>query len=230
MKTILLLIPMLVCILPAQSPDVCITAKGTYTTSTRFLYNVDTPDNYSEGNVLESNFGFGVDARWNILWDRFYLGASIERIRSTGVSYIEYPDFQYLRITREEGFEVTAVELSGYYIVPISSDQIRFYLGGGFGLYDGERIFALAGVQSATTMTTSTVGIHVLTGIDYWLTSRLALRGELKFRDPHFDVINKFDQTAVDVAGYQIPLPQNELSTRVNLFGVNYIIGIVVQL
>jgi hypothetical protein len=230
MKRILLLITVLGCSLPAQTPEVSITAKGTYTTSTRFLYDIDKPLQYFDGNVLESNYGFGFDVRWNILWDRFSIGTSLERIRSVGLSYIQYPQFQNLRVVREEGFELTAIEISGYYVVPISSDNIQFYLGGGIGNYDGERIYAVAGVQAATVQTTSNLGIHVLTGIDYWFLKKFGVRGELKFRDPHFDVTNKFDQSSVTVAGYQIPLNQRESTTRVNLYGVNYMLGFVVIL
>jgi hypothetical protein len=230
MKKILLLITTVGCLLPAQTPEVSVTAKGTYTTSTRFLYDIDKPEIFFDGNVLESNFGFGLDVRWNILWDRFSIGVSGERIRSIGLSYILYPQFQNLRVMREEGFELFALEISGYYVVPISSDNIHFYLGGGIGFYDGERLYTIAGVRSATVQTTSNAGIHVLTGIDYWFLPKIGVRGELKFRDPHIDVTNKFDQPTVTVAGYQIPLSRSETTTRVNLFGVNYMLGLVIAL
>ena len=230
MKNLLLLISIVGCLLPAQTPEVSITAKGTYTTSTRFLYDIDKPDIYYDGAILESTYGFGLDVRWSILWDRFSIGISGERITSKDLSYLVFTQFQDLRVVREEGFDLYALEISGYYVVPISSEKIQFYLGGGIGLYDGDRIYSVAGVQTATVQSKSNVGIHVLTGIDYWFLPKVGVRGELKFRDPHFDVSTQFDQPFVTVAGYQIPLDQNITTTRVNLYGVNYMLGLVIVL
>lgn len=215
--------------LSAQSWDASITLKGTFTTSTRFLYDVDR-ELYSGEHVLESNYGIGGDIRWNMLWERFYLGVGVEKIHSSEISYVVYTHLQDLRVPNEEGFDMSALELSGYYIVPISSDNVRFYIGGGFGLYDGERIHSYANVQAATIRSESNIGIHVMTGIDYTINARLAVRGELKFRDPHFTITDKFDQPFAEYNGRRIPLSQRERTTQINLFGVNYMLGAAISL
>jgi opacity protein-like surface antigen len=128
---------------------------------------------------------------------------------------------------------MTAIELSGYYIVPISSDNIKFYIGGGFGLYNGERIHTFANVRASTIKLESNIGIHVMTGIDYNINSRFSVRSELKFRDPHFDVTDKFDQQYTDYLGWRLQIPlrdQQERTTRINLFGVNYMLGLVIRI
>lgn len=229
MKKILLLVMVLWCSLSAQEWDASITLKGTFTTSTRFLYDIDR-EIYSGEDVLESNYGFGADLRWNMLWERFYFGIGLEKIRSTELSHVVYTHLRDLHVPTEEGFELSAIEMSGYYIVPISSENIRFYIGGGFGLYDGERIHRYANVQTATVKSESNIGIHVMTGIDYKVHSRLAIRGELKFRDPHFNITDKFDKPYAEYLGNRIPLSQRERMTQINLFGVNYMLGIVVMM
>ncbi len=229
MKKILLLVVALWSPLFPQRWDASITVKGTFTTSTRFLYDIDR-EIYSGEHVLESNYGYGGDVRWNMLWDRFYFGVGVEKIRSSEITYVVYTHLQDLRVPSEEGFDMSALELSGYYIVPISSENIRFYIGGGFGLYDGERIHSYANVQAATVKSESNIGIHVMTGIDYKLYPRFAMRGELKFRDPHFTITDKFDQPYAEYLGAKIPLPQRERTTQINLFGVNYMLGFVVSL
>ena len=200
--------------------------KGTYTTSTRFLYNIDSPNMYSESRILTSNFGYGADVRWNILWDRFFLGFSTEKISSGQTTNLLSGT---VRIPYQEGFDLVALELSGYYIVPISSDHIKFYLGGGFGTYDGQRSLSIAGVNAETVSEKSYIGIHVMTGLDYQIYSRFGLRFEIKFRDPNFDVTSKFDQQSVNYLGTTILLPPEE-TVKVNLFGVNYVGGIVIYL
>ena len=229
MKTFVLLFLSLSEVLVANEPGLSLSLKGSLTTSTRFLYNIDRVNSYSEEWTLSSNWGYGADARWRILWDKFFIGISVEKIGALEV-IPEYSSANDIVIPVNEGFELTALELSGYYIVPISSEQIRFYLGGGFGMYDGDRNYSVAGVKEATVSTASNIGIHVLTGIDYQLFSRLAVRFEIKFRDPNFDVTSKFDQQSVEYQGKRIQLPQGLTVTKINLYGVNYAGGLVITL
>ncbi|MFA6468627.1 MAG: hypothetical protein WCW35_07005 [Bacteroidota bacterium] len=211
----------------ASGQDFSFSLKGTFTTSTRFLYNVDRPALFGNERTFTSNFGYGADIRWNILWERFFLGFSAEKISANEQRIELYLQHNYLAVPNEEGFEVVALELSGYFIVPVSSENIKFYLGGGIGSYDGKRNYSIAHVPSETVSSTAYLGIHVMTGIDYRLLERVMLRFEIKFRDPHFDITTKFDQASVEYLGYTIRLPQGDEVTKVNLFGVNYIGGLV---
>lgn len=182
-----------------------------------------------EERTISSNLGYGADVRWRIIWDRFYLGFSVEKVSALDDVSVYYNDSD-IPIPFNEGFQLTAMELSGYYVVPISSEQIKFYLGGGFGTYDGDRNFSIAGIKAATVSTISYLGIHVMTGIDYQLLPRLGMRFEIKFRDPHFDVTTKFDQIETVYRGRIVQLPQGEYVTKINLFGVNYAGGLVFTL
>jgi hypothetical protein len=214
----------------ANDHELTLSLKGTFTTSTRFTYNLERVNTYSEERAITSNLGYGADLRWNILWDRFYIGLSGEKIHGMDSWSVLYPQFDYLAVPYTEGFEVTAVELSGYYVVPVSTEQIRFYLGGGLGMYDGTRNHSIAGVNAETISSASYMGIHVMTGIDYRLFRSFGLRFEIKFRDPHFDVTSRFEQPSAEYGGRRIALPQAEDVTKVNLFGVNYMGGIVITL
>jgi opacity protein-like surface antigen len=230
MRSIVLLLILASGVLSANDYDLSLSVKGSFTTSTRFTYNIDRVNTFSEERTITSNLGYGADLRWNILWDRFYIGVSGEKIAGMDKWSVLYPQYGYLAVPHQEGFEVTAVELSGYYVVPISSEEIRFYLGGGLGTYDGSRTFSIAGVKTETISSASYMGIHVMTGIDYRLHARIGLRLEIKFRDPHFDVTTKFEQPSAEYQGRRIALPQTEEVTKVNLFGVNYMGGIAVTL
>jgi hypothetical protein len=227
MKKTILLILSIVCNIPAQTQELSVTIKGSYTTNTRFMYNIERVQFFDEGRILGSNFGYGADVRMKILWERFFIGVSYEKIEASEEFQMFIPQLDYLGVPVNEGFQLRGLEISGYYVVPISSENIQFYLGGGFGLYDGDRIYSIASATAAMTESQSNVGIHVFTGIDYKVASHFALRGELKFRDPHFDVKTKFDQLTVEYAGKNIRLDQNETTTRINLYGVNYMVGLV---
>ncbi len=184
---------------------------------------------FDQERIISSNLGYGADVSWKIMWERFYLGVSYEAIQGKEDSYLYSSDTD-VRIPTTEGFDLKLIELTGYYIVPISSEDIQFYMGGGFGLYDGNRNSSIAGIKPATVESSNNIGIHVLTGIVYSITNSIGLRGEIKFRDPHFDVTEKYERAFVDHAGFRIYLNQNPTKTRVNLYGINYMVGIVYQI
>ncbi len=209
---------------------VSVSAKGTLTSSTRMMYDVNAPSFTQEDRIIASSWGFGADVRSNTFFERVVIGISAEAVRgSTTISQI-YPLLQNLRVQTEEGFEAKIAEVSAYYVVPISSETILFYLGGGVGYYTGKRLYSVAGYQTTNVQSTSNIGIHVLTGADFRIVPNIALRTELKFRDPYFDATTKFDKSFVSVEGQRIPLSQQEQVTRINLYGINYVAGLVFSL
>lgn len=230
MRLSILLTLLLTGVVTAQELGISLTLKGTITTDTRFTYDIDKVNSVGEERTLTSSLGYGADVRWNILWDRFSIGLSVERVAGSETRSILYPQFDHLDVPTVEGFTVTAVEVSGYYTVPLSSEQVRFYLGGGLGTYDGTRDHSIAGVRAETLSELSSMGIHVLTGVEYRVLPFAAFRFEMKFRDPHFDVATRFEQASVQYRGHRIPLPQSEEVTKVNLAGVNYVGGLVITL
>lgn len=208
--------------------NISVAAMGSYTTSTRFLYHVDRDDIFIDNRYFSYNFGFGLDIRWSALNDDILLGFNVEKIRTLDRSSmrIQGNGVTYL-VPVEEGFVAYPVELSGYFVIPVSSEDVRTYLGGGVGWYFGERLYSVAGAHTVTTNSPTGFGIHVLTGLDVRIYSNLALRGELKFRDPQFDSVNRFEESSTTYRGVSIVLGTSPTTTRVNLNGITYAVGIV---
>lgn len=208
--------------------NISVAAKGSYTTSTRFLYNVDRNDIFIDDKYFSYNFGFGLDVRMLAYSDDILIGVNIEKIKTLDqTTRLDYRNGLSYSVPVSEGFVVYPVEISGYFLIPFSSDVARFYLGGGVGWYFGERIYSIGGAQAATLNSPSGFGIHVLTGADVRITSKIAVRGELKFRDPQFDSVNRFEETSTTYNGLKIPLDTSSSKTRVNLNGITYGLGLV---
>jgi len=211
--------------------NISVAAKGSYTTSTRFLYNVDRPDVFIDDKYFSYNFGFGLDVRMLAFSDDILIGINVEKIKTLEqTTETVYGNGLSYDIPVTEGFVVYPIELSGYFVIPFSSDDARVYLGGGIGWYFGERIYSIAGAHAATLNSPSGFGIHVLTGADVRITSTIAVRGELKFRDPQFDSVNQFKETSTTYNGLKVLLDPATSTTRVNLNGITYGLGLVVML
>lgn len=208
--------------------NISVAAKGSYTTSTRFLYNVDRNDIFIDDKYFSYNFGFGLDVRILAYSDDILIGINFEKIRTLDQTVKPvYRNGEEYSIPVSEGFVVYPFELSGYFLIPFSSEDARVYLGGGVGWYYGERIYSIASAHAATLNSPSGFGIHVLTGADVRITSRIALRGELKFRDPQFDSVNRFEESSTTYNGLKILLDSSSSKTRVNLNGITYGLGLV---
>lgn len=208
--------------------NISVAAKGSYTTSTRFLYHVDRNDIFIDDKYFSYNFGFGLDVRILAYSDDILIGINIEKIKTLDQTATQvHRNGQEYNIPISEGFVVYPFELSGYFLIPFSSEDARVYLGGGVGWYYGERIYSIASARAATLNSPSGFGIHVLTGADVRITSRIAVRGELKFRDPQFDSVNRFAGTSTTYEGLKINLDTSSSKTRVNLNGITYGLGLV---
>jgi opacity protein-like surface antigen len=207
--------------------NISVAAKGSYTTSMRFLYNVDRNDIFINDKYFSYNFGYGLDVRMLAFSDDILIGVNIEKIKTLGQTTMVYENGFSHNIPVTEGFVVYPLELSGYFVIPFSSEDARVYLGGGVGWYFGERIYSIASAKAATINSPSGFGIHVLTGADVRITSKIAVRGELKFRDPQFDSVNRFEESSTTYNGLKIPLDPSSSTTRVNLNGITYGLGLV---
>lgn len=230
-NTVVMIVSMLAVMpLSAGEHGLTLALTGSYTTGTRITSDVFRTDLFTADRLIGANYGVGFDARWNLPGERYTFGVAYERITGTDRRSVLYTQYNFLAVPYEESVEVQGLEVSGSFIVPISSDELRFSLGGGAGLYEGARSYSIAGVRAEASPVTQYAGIHVMTGVDYLFHSVLGLRFEVKFRDPHFTVTSQFRQQSVSYQGRRIPLPQATDRSTVNLFGVNYRGGIIVTL
>ncbi len=65
-----------------------------------------------------------------------------------------------------------------------------------------------------------------MSGVDYFLTPLLALRAELKFRDPQVESTNKFPDRVVELEGRMIQFDQRPFRSKINIDGVTINLGI----
>ncbi len=207
-----------------------ITFKGLYTTTSRLFTNPEGEDEIarSRHNSLDHIFGYGFDVRHEIPGLQLTLGLSVEYLEKSGDFFTVYTDGDdRFFIPTVDGYRVLPIELTGYFTVPFSSERLRFYIGGGAGIYIGERLYEIAGVNAEPDTRTIYPSIHVISGIDYYIFHRTAIRAELKFRDPDIETKNTFTDSVVNYGGREFPLPEGAVPGRINVDGMVFMIGLV---
>jgi hypothetical protein len=221
MKKIIFIILFLV--QPLLSQDLNISVKTNYTTTSRLYPDIGksydlTSDSYYS---IDGIWGFGAEIRKNIYENKIFLGLSGEYVTGTTNTSSNFPELYY-----KDGYSLILFELSGYLIIPISSEKLKMYIGGGISSSYGERIREINGISIENVNNPVSTGIHVLTGLEYYFFKGLSLRWEMKFRDPEIETESKFnrDMTYKNIT-YQ--LPKSSVKSKINIDGIVFDFSLV---
>jgi len=205
---------------------------GSYTTTSKIFFNPEAANEVERNRFFDVDniFSLGLDVRRDISYN-LRVGLSVEYISaSTKVTpIVRDRTGRFFELAEEDGYRLIPVELSGYFIIPFSSDRVKVYMGGGVGLYLGERRVEVVGITAETLEKNAGFGIHVMSGVEYRITPILLLRGEMKFRDPQVESTNKFPEGPFQEDGHTFLFQQGPFRSRINIDGITFNVGTVLQ-
>jgi opacity protein-like surface antigen len=211
----------------AQERSFSVALKASLTTASRLFTDPSSQDvlQRSQYYALEDFFGYGVELRYQLPETHLALGLSAEYIETT-ISHS-----MFLSTTKsvpvEEGYIAIPVELTGYFLIPVSGHTFGVFMGGGVGGYFGKRIYKLGDTEAATTRPGHGFGIHVLGGLSYRFTEWFSLSAEMKFRDLQFQTTNQFATSLATYQGMPITVSRAPKDARVHTDGVIFQLGTV---
>jgi hypothetical protein len=204
---------------PAQHKRFSVSVKGSLTTGSQLFPNPNSPDEFQRAQFssIKDIFGFGFEFRYRFPETDLALALSADYLRK-----VELTDIQVggRVIPNEDGYRVIPVELTGYFMIPISGERVGVYMGGGVGAYVGRRIWRRANVEAATLDAGNGFGIHILSGVSYRFNDVFSLSAELKFRDLQFDSVNQFPNEQVLFGTTLVSLPRGPQTSRVHTDGM----------
>jgi opacity protein-like surface antigen len=212
----------------AQAKHFSISAKGSLTTGSQLFPNPNSPDEFQRAQFysLKDIWGFGVEVRYRFPETDLALALSADYLRK-----VERSDIRVAGklIPEEDGYRVIPVELTGYFIIPISGEQVGVYIGGGAGVYFGRRVWRRANVEATTIDAGNGYGIHVLSGVSYRFTDFFSLNAEMKFRDLQFESVNQFPVAQTLFGSTLVTLPTQIQTSRVHTDGMIFQLGAVID-
>ncbi|HLF15658.1 MAG TPA: hypothetical protein VI932_12305 [Bacteroidota bacterium] len=206
-----------------------VSISGSLTTSSKLFLNPNARDELIRGSFspINSVFSFGADARRDLPALGLRIGLGAEYISRTIISAVpNSPN----TIPIEDGYSAVPVELTGYFSIPVGGESFDFYMGGGGGIYFGERTYRYAGVDAVTLDRSIMPGIHVLTGLEYLVDGRFSMRTELKFRNVQLETVQKFPVFSTVYEGTTVPLPQDDFTSRIQIDGMHISLGLVYRI
>lgn len=199
--------------------------SGSFTTASKVFTRPADPDEFlrSQFFPLDGIFSAGIDLRRALPPGNLQLGLGVEYLTRSTTTSVPYGSVS-LPVT--DGFAAIPVELTGYFYIPIGTDVLRVFMGGGTGLYFGRRRYEYGGTPAETTERRTGFGIHVLTGAEWFIGGAFSLRSEVKFRDVQFETVNQFLRPSTFYQGTTIPLPSAPIPSRINIDGIVLSFGI----
>ena len=206
--------------LQAQDHPYSLGVFGSLSTSSKLFYNPENQDEFIRNQFLplDNSLSEGVDVRRFIGPLSISLGISVEYLSKTQL--FTHLLSQSNAVPVKDGFVAVPIELSAYFRIPVGSDILQLYMGGGAGAYLGARRYEYAGVQAPAVERRSGYGIHIISGLQYFVRPSLSLRSELKFRNVQFETVNQFRQPSTVYQGNVIPLDQEPFTSRVTIDGL----------
>lgn len=204
---------------------ISVSLSGSLTTESKIFPNPNARDELIRGGFspVDAVPGFGADVRGDLFPSGPRFGFSAEYVRRTISGSVPNSN---PAIPVEDGFSAVPLELTAYFTIPVGGERFDFYMGGGAGLYFGERSYRYAGVAARTLSRSVSPGIHVLTGLEYLVGGRFALRTELKFRNVQLETVQEFPVTTTVYNGTTVPLPQDDFTSRIQIDGMNVSLGV----
>lgn len=176
---------------------------------------------------ISGGYGYSFSVRTKILRNDLFLGVTAEFIKiqdNNAVLTLE-GDTSIARIKLSETITAYPVEFTAYFNIPSFQENLNIYLGGGVGLYSGDRKRKFLNYESETISKSFGLSLVVLSGIEYYFEKNFMSFMELRFRDGEYDVKSKFPINYVNINGASYPLDK-EMNSKIFLDGLKVSLGI----
>jgi hypothetical protein len=216
--------------LPGQEKNFTVLLKRNFTTKTKlFLHpNSPIPEERAQSIELVDFAGTGLEVKYQLSSLNLALSLSVEYLRVSESRPIQVVSL-HTEIPTEDGYDAIPIELTGYFIIPASSQTVKIFIGGGAGIYLGKRHYSFANVEAPVTESQPGFGIHVLGGVSYYFTNWFSVTGEMKFRDLQFRSTNAFTQARIPYQNSFINVGLTPFESQVQTDGIVFQLGLGVS-
>jgi hypothetical protein len=199
-----------------------------YTATSKFFLQPNSADPIlrTEYESLDGIYNISFELRYRVI-DQMIIGLGSEYIKKTHTNrnFILEGD----RINIVEGYELIPVELNIYYELPFSTEKFKFFMGGGGGLYFGKHLREFGDIEFVDNGSKIGYGINVAVGMDYLINELISIRGQMRFRDPELILNSRYSAPAVNYGDKKYLIPDSGFSSKVNIDGVTFTIGLAIS-
>lgn len=176
---------------------------------------------------ISGGYGYNFTAKTKIFRNDLYLGITAEyiRIQDNNAILVLEGDSTIARAKLTETITAYPVELTAYFNVPSFQENLNIYLGGGVGMYTGDRVRKILNYESETISKSLGLSLVVLSGLEYFFEKNFMGFIEMRFRDGEYDVKSKFPISTLYINGTSYSL-NKEMNSKIFLDGLKISLGL----
>ena len=200
-----------------------------YVSSATIQLNAFSLNQFERGltEELSGGYGYGISIRKKLFNEDLSFGISTEytKITDDEVTQTFQVDSVRARGKVTEELWVIPVEFTGYFNIPNFSDDIEIYLGGGLGVYFGDRVRSIQNIKSKTISKEPGFSFVILSGMELLLSKQFSGVFEIRFRQGEYSVKSEFPVSFLNVNGITYPIDKN-LNSNIFVDGLKLSLGI----
>lgn len=202
---------------------------GIYISSSTIQLNPFSSDIFERNltEELSGGYGYGFAFRKKILLEELSFGISTEFIKITDSELTETFENDTIRhrarVTEE--LSMVPIEVTAHFNIPNFAEDLRIYLGGGVGVYFGDRKRTVLNVQSTTISKKAGFSFVVLSGMEYYFTKAVSGVFEVRFRQAEYQVKSEYPVANIKINGTTFPLDKN-LNSKIFVDGLKLSVGL----
>jgi opacity protein-like surface antigen len=177
---------------------------------------------------LSGGYGYGIAIRKKLFDDDLSFGISTEflKIYDDELSQSFFDETTRARVRVTEELWMVPIEFTGYFNIPQFTDNIEIYLGGGLGVYFGDRVRTVLNVKSETISKESNFSFVILSGMEVLLSKQLAAVFEMRFRQGEYQVQSKFPVSSITTPNGNVYPLDEYLNSKIFVDGLRLSLGL----
>ncbi|MEO8664444.1 MAG: hypothetical protein ABI462_03020 [Ignavibacteria bacterium] len=200
-----------------------------YVSSASIQLNAFSTDIFekSQTEELYGGYGYGISIRKKFFRQDLSFGISTEylKIYDDELTQTFENDVTRVRARVTEELWMVPVEFTGYFNIPNFTEDLNIYLGGGVGVYFGDRKRTLSNIESKTISKESSFSFVILSGLEYVISKQVAGVFEVRFRQGEYKVKSEYPVSSITINGNTFPLEKN-LNSKIFVDGLKLSLGI----
>ncbi|MCI0449045.1 MAG: outer membrane beta-barrel protein [Chlorobi bacterium] len=214
-----------------NSKKFSVSVYGMYISSGELQNNINNPDPFLRDASIElkGGYGYGGEIIYNPnLYDLgigFYLSSEYIKITDDELALRFIEDSASASVRFIEEIYMIPFEAGLKWSLPVGSDRFKIYIGGGAGVYFGDRKRSIGQLRTSTISKKPGFSLNVLSGIEYYFGRNLSLDFEFKFRDASFEAESMFGADYININGHDFRL-ENPFRSRLLINGTRLSLGL----
>ena len=202
-----------------------VSAYGTFVSSAELQDNIKSPLTFIRNASVELKGGYGYGAEINFNPEiknfdiLFYLSSEYLSIKDDELVLSFQQDTLNANVKFTENISMVPVEGGIKWNLPVSTNNFKIYIGGGAGIYFGNRTRNIGSLTTVTLSSKPGYSMNVLAGSDFYISRNLSVNFEFKFREAYFENEADYTTEQVMINGNFFTL-ENPIYSRIIIDGV----------